>query len=134
VYVADAHALGWYCTADPRLGPQAAQILARLERGKCLILVPTTVRAELFHMRRKKRIALDFADLLQDVEAKSNFTATALDMDVIKKLPDASPLTELHDQIIVITALLYEAPVLTKDGPRRHARRVETIATLTACQ
>ena len=127
MYVADAHALGWYFTDDPRLGPHAAQIFERSERGECVILVPAIVLAELFHISRKKRIALDFADLLHEVEAKSNFMVTALDLDVIKRLPDTSPLTELHDQIIVITALLYEAPVLTKDGPMRDAGLVETI-------
>ena len=54
-------------------------------------------------------------------------TALDLDMDVIKKLPDTSPLNELHDQIIVITALLYEAPVLTKDGSIQDSGLVETI-------
>jgi PIN domain nuclease of toxin-antitoxin system len=127
VYVADAHALGWYFADDPRLGPQAAQIFERSGRGECLILVPAIVLAELFRISRKKRIALDFADLLQEVEEKSNFMVTALDLDVIKRLPDTSPLTELHDQIIVITALLYEAPVLTKDGPIRDSGLVETI-------
>lgn len=127
MYVADTHALGWYFTDDPRLGPQAAQIFERSERGECLTLVPAIVLAELFHMSRKKRIDLDFADLLQGVEKKSNFIVTALDLDVIKRLPDTSPLTELHDQIIVVTALLYEAPVLTKDGPMRDSGLVETI-------
>ena len=127
MYVADAHALGWYFTDDPRLGPHAAQVFERSERGECVILVPVIVLAELFHISRKKRIALDFADLLHEVEAKSNFMVTALDLDVIKRLPDTSPLTELHDQIIVITALLYEAPVLTKDGPMRDAGLIETI-------
>ena len=127
MYVADAHALGWYFTDDPRLGPRAAQIFECSERGECLILVPTIVMAELFHISRKKRIALHFADFLREVEEKSNFTVTTLDMDVIKKLPDTSPLNELHDQIIVITALLYEAPVLTKDGSIRDSGLVETI-------
>jgi hypothetical protein len=115
VYVADAHALGWYFTDDPRLGPPAAQIFERSECGEYLILVPTIVMAELFHIGRKKRIALHFADFLRTIEEKSNFTVTTLDMDVIKKLPDTFPLNELHDQIIVITALLYEAPVPIPD-------------------
>ena len=83
MYVTDAHALGWYFTDDPRLGPQAAQIFERSERGEYLILVPAIVLAELFHISRKKRIDLDFADLLQGVDEKCNFLVTALDLDVI---------------------------------------------------
>lgn len=127
MYVADAHALGWYFTDDPQLGQQATQVFERSERGQCTILVPTVVLAELFHISRKKRIALDFTELLQKVEERGNFVVTELDFAIIKKLPDTYPLTELHDQIIVATALLYEAQVLTKDGAIRDSGLVETI-------
>jgi predicted nucleic acid-binding protein len=127
MYVADAHALGWYFTDDPRLGQQASQIFDRSEKGECLILIPTVVLAELFHISRKKRIALDFAELLRKVEERGNFVVTELDLAVIKKLPDTHPLTELHDQLIVATALLYEAQVLTKDGAIRDSGLVGTV-------
>ncbi|MGH8007321.1 MAG: type II toxin-antitoxin system VapC family toxin [Candidatus Binatia bacterium] len=127
MYVADAHALGWYFTDDPRLGQQAAQVFERSEKGECLILVPTVVLAELFHISRKKRIALDFVELLKKVEERGNFVVPGLDLAVIKKLPDTHPLTELHDQLIVATALLYEAPVLTKDRSIQDSGLVETV-------
>ncbi|MGH7962616.1 MAG: type II toxin-antitoxin system VapC family toxin [Candidatus Binatia bacterium] len=127
MYVADAHALGWYFTDDPRLGQQAAQVFERSEKGECLILVPTVVLAELFHISRKKRIALDFVELLKKVEERGNFVVPGLDLAVIKKLPDTYPLTELHDQLIVATALLYEAPVLTKDRSIQDSGLVETV-------
>jgi len=127
VYVADAHALGWYFTEDRRLGQQAVHVFERSESGDYPILIPTIVLAELFHISRKKRIALDFADLLRMVEERGNFAVTELDLPTIKKLPETHPLTELHDQIIVATALLYEARVLTRNGPIRDSRLVETI-------
>lgn len=127
MYVADAHALGWYFTNDPRLGQGAAQVFERSERGESLILVPTVVLAELFHISRKKRIALDFAELLRKVEERGNFVVTNLDLSTIRKLPETRPLSELHDQIIVATALLHEAKVLTKDGLIRDSGLVETI-------
>ena len=71
MYVADAYALGWYFTDDPRLGPQAAQLSERSERGECLILVPAIVLAELFHISRKKRIDLDFADFCKGLRRRA---------------------------------------------------------------
>lgn len=127
MYVADAHTLGWYFTDDSRLGQHAAQVFERSEKGECLILVPTVVLAELFHISRKKRLALDFVEFLRKVEERGNFVVTELDLAVIKKLHDTHPLTELHDQIIVATALLYEAPVLTKDSSIRDSGLVETV-------
>lgn len=52
---------------------------------------------------------------------------TELDLAVLKKLPDTHPLTELHDQLIVATALLYEARVLTKDGAIRDSGLIGTV-------
>jgi predicted nucleic acid-binding protein len=109
------------------LGREAARIFERSERGECLILVPTIVLAELYHISRKKRLVLDFSELLREVEERGNFVVTALDLSVIRKLTETHPLTELHDQVIVATALLHEAKVLTKDGPIQDSGLVETI-------
>jgi predicted nucleic acid-binding protein len=59
MYVADAHALAWYFTDDPRLGREAAEVFERSARGECLIIIPAIVLAELFHISRKKRIVLE---------------------------------------------------------------------------
>lgn len=92
-----------------------------------LDLDPHHCLAELFHISRKKRIALDFAALLRRIEEQTNFVVAELDLAIIRKLPETHPLTELHDQIIVATALLYEAEVLTKNGPIRDSGLVRTV-------
>jgi len=109
VYVADAHALAWYFTNDARLGSQASRVFDLSEKGECLILIPTVVLAELFHISRKRRITLRFEELLEKVERETNFVVTDLDLATIKVLPQTLPLTELHDQIIVATALIHDA-------------------------
>ena len=50
-----------------------------------------------------------------------------LDLATIKALPQTLPLTELHDQIIVATALIHEAKVLTKNGPISDCGLIETV-------
>lgn len=127
MYVADAHALAWYFTNDARLESQASRVFDLSEKGECLILIPTVVLAELFHISRKRRITLRFEELLQKVERETNFVVTDLDLATIKALPQTLPLTELHDQIIVATALIHEAKVLTKNGPISDCGLVETI-------
>ena len=109
MYLADAHALGWYFTGDPRLGRKAARIFERSEKGEFPIVIPSIVLAELFHIGRKQRIDLDFAELLREIEERSNFIVAALDLPTLRKVPEVASLSELHDQIIVATALLYEA-------------------------
>lgn len=127
MYLADAHALGWYFTGDPRLGRKAARIFERSEKGEFPIVIPSIVLAELFRIGRKQRIDLDFAELLREIEERSNFIVAALDLPTLRKVPEVASLSELHDQIIVATALLYEAKVLTKDEAIRAAGQVETV-------
>lgn len=127
MYLADAHALGWYFTGDPRLGRKAARIFERSEKGEFPIVIPSIVLIELFHIGRKQRIDLDFAELLREIEERSNFIVAALDLPTLRKVPEVASLSELHDQIIVATALLYEAKVLTKDEAIRAAGQVETV-------
>jgi predicted nucleic acid-binding protein len=127
MYIADAHALAWYFTDDPRLGREAAEVFERSARGECLIIIPAIVLAEFFHISRKKRIVLDFAELLRRVEENSNLSVTSLDLSVIRKLPATLPLAELHDQIIVATALFYEGKVLTRNGAIQASALVETV-------
>ena len=127
MYLADAHALAWFFTNDARLGANASKVFDLSEKGEGLIFIPTIVLAELYHISRKKRVALGFEELLQKVEMGSNFVVTDLDFAVIKALPQTYPLTEVHDQIIVATAMTYEAKVLTKDGPITTSGLVETI-------
>jgi hypothetical protein len=85
------------------------------------------VLAELFHISRKKRIVLDFAELLRRVEERSNFSVTSLGLSVIRKLPATLPLVEVHDHIIVATALFYEGKVLTRNGAIQASTLVETV-------
>jgi hypothetical protein len=75
----------------------------------------------------KQRIVLDFAELLRRVEEHSKFSMTSLDLSIIRKLPATLPLVELHDQIIVATALFYEGKVLTRNGAIQASILVETI-------
>lgn len=65
---------------------------------------------------------------------RGNFVITELDLAIIKKLSDTHPLTELHDQLIVATALLYEAPVLTKDSSIRDSGLVGPSLALHSIQ
>jgi hypothetical protein len=85
------------------------------------------VLAELFHISGNKRIVLEFVELLQRVEERSNFSVPSLDLSIIRRLPATLPLTGLHDQIIVATALFYESKVLTRNGAIQASTLVETV-------
>src|SRR3954466_13529841 len=61
-YVGDAHALFWYLTASPRLGPAASAAFAEADAGNARMHVPVIVLAEVFYLNEKLKRPVDFRD------------------------------------------------------------------------
>jgi predicted nuclease of predicted toxin-antitoxin system len=56
----------------------------------------------------------------------SNFTLISSNLEIVKMLPEIK-LSELHDRIIVATAKILGAKLITKDKDIVNSRLVETI-------
>jgi predicted nucleic acid-binding protein len=52
-YVADTHALLWYLTDSPRLGPNASAAFDDAANGKSTIYISAIVVAELYYLNKK---------------------------------------------------------------------------------
>ncbi len=125
-HVADTHAFLWYLTEDRRLGAAARLIFESAERGETTIVLPTIVLAECLGILEKKRLELRFNDILQKLEIGSNYTALPLDLAVISQMADWAQELELRDRIIVASANLLGAVLITKDEVIRNAGYVQT--------
>lgn len=73
-----------------------------------------------------KKIDLDFNELLERIEISSNFIPASFNFQVVKLLPEIK-LSELHDRIIVATAKLLNAKLITKDREIIESRFVEVV-------
>jgi len=114
--VTDTHALLWWFTNSPRLGPQAARIFQKCERGECVIFVPSIVIAEMLSIFDKKRVAFDFKKLFVKIIKSKNYIIISLDLAILEKMFDLKDIPELHDKIIVSTAKYLDLPLITKDS------------------
>ena len=77
-------------------------------------------------MVENKKIDLDFNELLERIEISSNFIPASFNFQVVKLLPEIK-LSELHDRIIVATAKLLNAKLITKDREIIESRFVEVV-------
>jgi predicted nucleic acid-binding protein len=115
IYVADTHPLVWHLENSPSLSDQAAAIL---EDPSSRIIIPTIVLAEIWHLYHRKRISTSPDAIRSRILASANCAVYPLDEPVLELLP---PGLELHDAIIVATALVYrdvigeQVAVVTKD-------------------
>lgn len=124
LYVTDTHALVWYILDT--LPEAVDNVFTSAERGESTIFVPTIVLAECFYFVEKGKIDFNFDDLLKRIEMGKNFISTSFDFQVVTLLPEIK-LGELHDRIIVATAKILNARLITKDRKIKEAGIVEVV-------
>ena len=125
-YVTDTHSLVWYFTDDQRLSKKALKSFeGTVKEGQ--IIVPTVVLAEILFIAKKGRIPLGFTATIAKIEALANFEIAPLDLDVLKIAESIDPPLEMHDKLIVATAIRYDARLITKDEQITKSKAVKTI-------
>jgi PIN domain nuclease of toxin-antitoxin system len=113
-YVTDTHSLVWYFTESPRLPKKALKVFEKtLEEGS--IIIPTVVLAEIMYISRKGRIKLSFAETVKKIEESENFEIVPLDLDILNTADEIDYDLEMHDRLIVATALFFDVPLITRD-------------------
>ena len=127
LYVADTHSLVWYFTRSEKLGQKALQVFRDSILGEVIIIIPTIVLAEVIDIAEKKRISIDYEELIDKIEENSSFEIYPLDVNVLRILRGIPDIYELHDRIIVVTAKLLKAKLITRDVDIQNSNIVETI-------
>ena len=69
---------------------------------------------------------MDFQAVLDHLSGLPNTRIVPLTVEILNVMATLSGL-ELHDRIIVATALVLNAPLITRDGPIRESGLVECI-------
>ena len=125
-YVTDTHSLVWYFTDDQRLGKRALKIFeSTVKAGQ--IIVPTVVLAEILYIAKKDRIPLGFEETVARIEALANFEIPSLDLDVLRIADTIDAPLEMHNRLIVATAIHYGAALITRDDQITQSKAVKTI-------
>ena len=113
-YVTDAHSLIWYFTDDPCLSQRAVEVFeGTVKEG--IIIVPAVVLAEIMFIAKKGRIILTFEETLKKIEEYDNFYIAPLDINILRVADKIEMEMEMHDKLIVATALYFKATLITRD-------------------
>lgn len=125
-YVTDTHSLVWYFTDNKHLSKKALKSFENtVKAGQ--IIVPTVVLAEVLFIAQKGRIPICFAETIAKIEVLSNFEIAALDIDILKIAERIDAPLEMHDKLIVATAIRYDACLITRDEQITKSKTVKTI-------
>jgi Uncharacterized protein conserved in bacteria len=125
-FVTDTHSLVWYFTDDPRLSKKALKSFEGTAKDG-QVIVPAVVLAEILFIAQKGRVAIDFRETVARIEALDNFEIAPLDLEVLRMADSIEAPLEMHDKLIVATALCYDSSLITRDEKITKSRAVKTV-------
>lgn len=125
-YVTDTHSLVWYFSDNTLLGRKALKAFEETATDG-LITIPAIVLAEIVYIAKKGKITLSFEQTINKIKEYQNFDIAPLDVDVLTVVDKIEADLEMHDKLIVGTALHFEATLITKDKRIREAGIVPTV-------
>jgi PIN domain nuclease of toxin-antitoxin system len=103
-YVVDTHALIWFLEGNPRLGTSAKTILANPDSQ---LILPAIALAEAVWIVDRARTSIpSVTDLFDAVNSDPRIVIYPIDKAVIEQSISLSAITEMHDRLIVATALV----------------------------
>ncbi len=129
-YVLDTHALVWHLEGNPRLGTQARKVI---DDPLSSMVLPIIALAEAAYIVEHGRTAIPrVSDLLRSVSADLRISIHPMTWEVFQESLNATVLPEMHDRLIVGSALYLQSlgdsvSLLTKDASIIAARLVTTL-------
>src|SRR3989344_3625549 len=124
MFVADTHAWVYYIL--DKLPKNLDGIFKSVERSESTMFIPTIVLTECIHLAETNKISISYKELFSRLEESENFSVVPLDLEITKTVPQIK-LKEIHDRIIVATAIVLDSTLLTKDREIARSRIVKTL-------
>lgn len=127
IYMTDTHSLLWLFMYPQRLGKQARNTFDEIGRGEAKLLIPVIVLAELIFTIENKPIRADLDDILEGIYANSNIEFVEFDLQSALKLRELKQIPEMHDRMIVASALKHNASLITLDESITKSKLVKVV-------
>ena len=111
----DAHAIAWYIhePSKRRLSERALETIRSAEHDG-IIYIPTIALLEVLRLIEKGKIPLSFANVLDGLESSKRHEIVPFDTKLLRTVMTVRGL-ELHDRLIVATAILTNSILVSKD-------------------
>lgn len=112
--VIDSHALFWFLTKNPKLSRRAERTIRQAEK----VIIPSIVLMEILYILEKYNSSFRFVEFLGELRLR-RYVVYPLDLRIIAQTLSVGTDLEMHDRIIVATAEIHQAALITKDSEIR---------------
>ena len=122
----DTHAFIWYLdkSLNHKLSSKALKAIKEAEDSYTIYL-PIIVLMEVLYLVEKGRVNLSFHKLLLNLEESVNYEIVPFDTRLLKIAETIKGL-EVHDRLILATAILTGSPLITNDK-EIHAKGIKVV-------
>ena len=108
--IIDSHALFWFLTGNPKLSSRAKRLIENSEK----VVIPSIVLMEILYLLEKNNLAFKFIEFLSELKIR-NYLVYPLDLKIVAQTLSINPTLEMHDRIIIATAQIFNAQLISKD-------------------
>ncbi|MCC6300977.1 MAG: PIN domain-containing protein [Anaerolineales bacterium] len=126
-YMTDTHSLLWLFMYPRKLGENARRAFDEVGSGEARLLIPVIVLAELIFTIENKPITASLDEILDSLRANSNIEFVALDFQSALKLRELTQIPEMHDRMIVASALNHDVSLITVDESIAESKLVDVV-------
>lgn len=107
----DTHSFYWILTNSRQLSQKARVSFTSAKQ----IFIPAIVLLELLYLLEKKKENKKFDHILRRLLKDERYVVVSLDTATVQEVVKTSARLEMHDRIIVASAKLLDASLITKD-------------------
>lgn len=125
-FLADTVAIIRHFANVGKIGKAAKSILLDADNGKNKILISIISMVEILYLSERNRIPLNLEEMRSKLLHLDNYEIVDLDLEIVETARNVKGL-ELHDRLIVSTALSLNVPILTSDQIIRDSGRIDVI-------
>ena len=124
-YCLDTHSLIWYFTGSSTLSPKAFETLEQIFSGEAVGIISVIVILEALHVSYKHK-GFVFPKFLEALKIPT-ITICPLEKEVLMEGLMLPKKLNIHDRVVVATAIVNDCPLITKDRIIKSIREVESI-------
>lgn len=109
--VIDSHALFWFLSDNLKLPHKTKHLIKESDK----VIIPSIALMEILYLLEKNNLAFRFVEFLSELKIRK-YLVYPLDLNIIAQVISVSPELEMHDRIIIATAKIFNANLVSKDS------------------
>jgi PIN domain nuclease of toxin-antitoxin system len=125
-YLLDTNAIVRHFAQISKLGKKAKKIISQAEKDQHQLYVSIISLMEIMYLSEKKRIPLTLDEIINDLNKKECYSIVEFDVEILKKAASFH-FYELHDRLILATAMVLGMPIISSDEKFDSVEDVEVI-------